>query len=477
MIKFKDTRINEIELVKYGAWCESYFKHLERKPILLSSVKNAAEYYSEESEEQGYVLRLNNEIVGLIHIGLSCDEKDLEVELEYTKFNFDEKRIWTERIVNGLERLNTDKRSVYVCVHDVKLTFSPVVTRFFTFAKTSNYTKENIYHRIVKRVVGEMKSYEEAFMKAKYWTQTMTLKPQYKNDGDLEDAITDNLMSPEQLFNYVDKIAWLNINGSKKYVEHIGFGCDGEVCYKRELCGHKAYKNYTTFQVKYSVANPTYGLKAVKVSGNKRLKFISNSGALVNDTYVNENLHIQTRFKPGKDTKRSFDTCRNGIDTKTSINLGFNESGGFDHFHMDLDTYRHHRHHGRSRVNGTYMLRIRRYVKGTIKVEFYFVHRDGRHNNMLELIDSSYYPTTNDENTLMVIQELVKQIISLVNSKEHDRGYIFLEPMSIDEMLSLASEVDNITKDIQDQIDGQLIKDYIADNNIDASNVKQKIYK
>ncbi len=484
MIKFRNFSIDELRFVKYADWCNEYFKGCHHEIKLLPMVRNASKLYSEESEEQGYVIGLNDvgmDIIGLARIGTSASEEDLEVALEFTEGDTDTRRYWVQKIIHSLEALNYDKKKIYVSIYnrDVKLN-NVFFKRCQSSPRTLDYVKSNDSYPVMMRIINEMQSYEEALTQTgRYWVEYASLRPNYRDDMTLNQALLKHDIPSDDIFTYADKVAWKDIKGSGKYTDHIGFKADGTVVYRRCLRSLKEPTAYTTFSLKYNVASSCFGLKAFSSNKNGKTRFTTNSdvrnGYILADTYVDDNLHIASKKIGSNDAMRTFTSVSTGVDTKTSIALAFKENGTFDYCYVDFDSYSNRRHQNKRLVNGTYMLRIRRWGRNAIKANFYFTKRDGKHESLFTNPDAEI--PFDDLTSLPLLQRMIDEVLAIVNRRESAKGYNYTRPMSLRKMLKVANRVDEVTTSIQTNIAGPYIKDSMDEQQIVADSIKEKILK
>ena len=107
------------KFVKYSDEYEKLLSEFNNPNIkILSCVKSFPTTYSELSEEQSYlILNIIDRCIGIIFIGTSCDEKDLEIKIQLDETKFSSARelcFITDEIVDRLGYCFRDKDYIEV---------------------------------------------------------------------------------------------------------------------------------------------------------------------------------------------------------------------------------------------------------------------------------------------------------------------------------------------------------------------------
>ena len=122
-ISLNDNKGRMYYLIKYSDEFKSKEKEMKNfDEWLVKEVLGRPSSLSELSEEQGYMLLdESSELLGLVKIGTSCDEKDLELELEFS----DEKLPFLENklevfytLLDKLELFFYDKNNIEIQIHN-----------------------------------------------------------------------------------------------------------------------------------------------------------------------------------------------------------------------------------------------------------------------------------------------------------------------------------------------------------------------
>ena len=381
-MKYRSITLNgnsesQYSLIKYN---DEYKYHLEElrkmNNELVDYVENCPKIYSENSEEQSYmIMRDNRDCVGAIYISTSTDEKNLEIKVHFIEKYF----VSAEHIVKNIEKLVEslglyfyDKENI-----EIQLVNNIDLSKFnkYKFKKkiydenlTTYIFSNEVNNKLIPSLINEINGTEKNLIEWKqYWMQQINLF----NHRDLSWVIDEPLLeeydkgtiSLEEIFYKADSIYWYNIK-SKKAIRSIGFNRDGHIYLNKRFFDGM-------YSINYYIQNDGFVFHIENQTNHNYLVLDEND-------YYTQIKTNNIRIHTSKETKKKTINYASPVINKSSISieLMLDENSQIERCHIDFRT-----HKSRNKINGLYALRIEpRFNKLTLN----YIGRNGYRGPSLE---------------------------------------------------------------------------------------------
>ena len=483
-MKYRSITLNgnyqsQYSLIKYN---DEYKHHLEElrklNKELADSVENCPKIYSEDSEEQSYmIMRDNRDCVGAIYIGTSTNEKNLEIKVHFNELHF----ISEEHIVKTVEKL-VESLSIYFYNKEnieIQLVNNIDLSKYnkYKFKKKiyaqnlTTYIFSNEYnYKLIPTLIDEINGTEKNLIDWKqYWMQQIN----FYNHRDLSWNIDESLLekynkgtiSLEEIFYKADSIYWYNIK-SKKNIRSIGFNRDGHIYLNKRFFDG-------TYSINYYIQNDGFVFHAENQTNHNYL--VVNE----NDYYTQiktNNIKIHTSKETKKKTINYVSPVINN--SSISIELVLNENNEIERCHVEFRT-----HKGNGKINGLYALRIYpRFNKLTLN----YIGRNGYRGPSLEdlLEIKSLIKIKPGKLTFELINEIIKESIIVIKQMAGltQRQIINLEgPYNISYLMDIEKQIIDFVKQTKGEIPlphlQENIDKFIETYSKDKAEVKKKVLK
>ena len=420
-MKYRSITLNgnsesQYSLIKYN---DEYKYHLEElrklNKELADYVENCSKIYSENSEEQSYmIMRDNRDCVGAIYISTSTDEKKLEIKVCFNEKYF----VSSEHIVKNIEKLVEslglyfyDKENIEIqLVNNIDLSkFNKYKFKKKIYDKSlTTYVFSNEgNNKLIKALIDEINGTEKNLIEWKqYWMQQINLR----NHRDLSWVIDEPLLeeydkgtiSLEEIFYKADSIYWYGIE-SNKSIRNISFNKDGHIYLD------KFSKNYDGihYSIDYYVLNDGCTFHIENQTNYNYLVLDEN------DYYTQiktNNIKIHTSKENKKKTINYVSPVINK--SSISIELILDENSQIERCHIDFRT-----HKSRNKINGLYALRINPGYYNDFSLNY--ISRNGikEQNFVYSLPITLFEEIISSGLTFELVNEIINESIKIIKLK------------------------------------------------------------
>ena len=483
-MKYRNITLNgnidsQYSLIKYN---DEYKYHLEElrklNKELADSVENCPKIYSENSEEQSYmIMRDNRDCVGAIYIGTSTNEKNLEIKVHFNEKYFKSPEHIAkiiEMLIDSLSLYFYDKENIEIhLVNNIDLSkynkykfkkkiYDQNLTTYI-FSNECNY-------KLIPALIDEINGTEKNLIDWKQsWTQQINLYNHrdlsWKIDKQLLDEYANHSISLEEIFYKADSIYWYNIK-SKKNIRSIGFNRDGHIYLNKRFFDG-------TYSINYYIQNDGFVFHTENQTNHNYLVVDENN-------YFTQIKTNNIKIHTGKETKKKIinyvsPTINN---SSISIELVLNENNEIERCHVDFRT-----HKGNGKINGLYALRI--YPRFN-KISLNYISRNGYRGPSLEdlLEIKSLIKIKPGKLTFELINEIIKESIIVIKQMAGltQRQIINLEgPYNISYLMDIEKQIIDFVKQTKGEIPlphlQENIDKFIETYSKDKAEVKRKVLK
>lgn len=484
-MKYRSITLNgnsesQYSLIKYN---DEYKYHLEElrkmNNELVDYVENCPKIYSENSEEQSYmIMRDNRDCVGAIYISTSTDEKNLEIKVHFNENYF----VSSEHIVKNIEKLVEslglyfyDKENI-----EIQLVNNIDLSKFNKYKFKKKIYDKNLTtyifsnegnNKLIPALIDEINGTEKNLIEWKqYWMQQINLR----NHRDLSWVIDEPLLeeydkgtiSLDELFYKADSMYWYNIK-SKKAIRSIGFNRDGHI-----------YLNKRFFDGMYSINYYIQNDGFVFYTEN-----YTNDDYLVldeNDYYTQiktNNIRIHT----SKETKKKTINYVSPVINKSSISIELilDENSQIDRCHIDFRT-----HKGNGKINGLYALRINPGYYEEFSLNY--ISRNGikEQNFVYSLPIHLFEEIISRGLTFELVNEMINESIKIIKLKamlKHRQSINIEGTYNISYVIDIEKQIIDFIKQIKGEIPlphlQENIEKFIETYSKDKEQLKKKVLK
>ena len=484
-MKYRSITLNgnsdsQYSLIKYN---DEYKYHLEElrklNNELADYVENCPKIYSENSEEQSYMIMCDNrDCVGAIYIGTSTDEKNLEIKVHFNEKYFES----TEHIVKNIEKLVEslglyfyDKENI-----EIQLVNNIDLSKFNKYKFKKKVYDENLTtyifsnegnNKLIKALIDEINGTEKNLIEWKqYWMQQINLF----NHRDLSWVIDEPLLeeydkgtiSLEEIFYKADSIYWYNIK-SKKAIRSIGFNRDGHIYLNKRFFDGM-------YSINYYIQNDGFVFHIENQTNHNYLVLDENNCYTQIKT---NNITIHT----SKETKKKTINYVSPVINKSSISieLMLDENSQIERCNIDFRT-----HKSRNKINGLYALRINPGYYNDFSLNY--ISRNGYRGPSLEdlLEIKSLIKIKPGKLTFELINEIIKESIIVIKQMAGltQRQIINLEgPYNISYLMDIEKQIIDFVKQTKGEIPlphlQENIDKFIETYSKDKSENKKKVLR
>lgn len=454
-MKYRSITLNgnsesQYSLIKYN---DEYKYHLEEliklNKELADYVENCPKIYSENSEEQSYmIMRDNRDCVGAIYIGTSTDEKNLEIKTHFNEKYF----VSEEHIVKNIEKLVEslglyfyDKENI-----EIQLVNNIDLSKFnkYKFKKkiydenlTTYIFSNEINNKLIPALIDEINGTEKNLIDWKqYWMQQINLCNRYdiswEIDKPLLDEYAEGTISLEEIFYKADSIYWYNIK-SKKAIRSIGFNRDGHIYLNKRFFDGM-------YSINYYIQNDGFVFHTENQDNHNYLVIDENNYYTQIKT---NNIKIHTSKETKKKTINYVSPTKNN--SSISIELILDKNNQIERCHIDFRT-----HKGNGKINGLYALRI--YPRFN-KITLNYISRNGYKGRSLEdLLETYWYKESHPiELPFEFINEIINQSEMVINqvSFVHQKQKIDLDKLyNISYIMDIEKQIIDFIKQTKGEI-------------------------
>lgn len=487
-MKYRSITLNgnsesQYSLIKYN---DEYKYHLEElrkmNNELADYVENCPKIYSENSEEQSYmIMRNNRDCVGAIYISTSTDENNLEIKVHFNEKYF----VSAEHIVKNIEKLVEslglyfyDKENI-----EIQLVNNIDLSKFNKYKFKKKIYDENLItyifsnkgnYKLIKALIDEINGTEKNLIDWKqYWMQQINLR----NHRDLSWVIDEPLLEEydkgtiplEEIFYKADSIYWYGIE-SNKSIRNISFNRNGNISLD------KRSKDYNGIHYSISYHILTDG-------------FVFHTANLINHNYLvlDENdyyTQIKTnniKIHTSKETKKKTINYVSPVINKSSISieLVLNENNEIERCHVDFRT-----HKGNGKINGLYALRINPgYYK---EFSLNYISRNGikEQNFVYSLPIHLFEEIISRGLTFELVNEMINESIKIIKLKamlKHRQSINIEGTYNISYVIDIEKQIIDFIKQIKGEIPlphlQENIEKFIETYSKDKEQLKKKVLK
>lgn len=416
-MKYRSITLNgniefQYSLIKYN---DKYKYHLEElrkmNNELVDYVENCPKIYSENSEEQSYmIMRDNRDCVGAIYISTSTDEKKLEIKVHFNEKYF----VSSEHIVKNIEKLVEslglyfyDKENI-----EIQLVNNIDLSKFNKYKFKKKVYDENLTtyifsnegnHKLIPALINEINETEKNLIDWKqFWMQRINLRNRddlsWKIDEPLLEEYKKGTIPLQEIFYKADSIYWYGIE-SNKSTRNITFNRNGQIYLGKESKDDDGIH----YSIDYYVLNDGFVFHTENNANNNY--FVLDENPYYTQIKTN-NIKIHT----SKETKRKTINYVSPMvnNCSISIELVLDENDTIEKCHIDFRT-----HKGNGKINGLYALRIEpRFNKLTLN----YISRNGYKGPSLEdfLQIKSLIKIKPGKLTFELINEIIKESIIVI---------------------------------------------------------------
>lgn len=446
---------SQYSLVKYTDEYKKYLDEiLEMDKYLAQSVINGPKSFSIDSTSQSYMIFAGvQNLVGLIQINTSADEKNLEIELELDtqRFHSQEHILDViEQIVESLKLYFYDKKYIEIKIlNDIDLSqykYYKYSKRIYDEKLTTYICSNEINNILIPRLINEISLTEKNLTNwGESWYQSIDWDELNYFDKELVKSIEDGSATLEELVIKVKSMAWTGIT-SKRGNRSIEFSRDGSVQFSK-------ISNNVSNGIKY---NFSYNL----LNNGFNLKY--NRGFRKNNLEIEEGQFLtHINMKPlnitySKDNKRKKIEYVSDVVSNSSIKLELwlNDDMEIENCYVDFRT-----HKNNGKIKGIYTLRLNTkslYDKFSIR----FISRKGdRYSNFigeLETQDKELFASLMEGKlTLELIDDIIKKLIPIINkkaSRNNSQCISSNNEVIISNFIEMENKVINLLKEIKGEI-------------------------
>lgn len=423
-MRYKSITLNDNkELIKYSLvkYNEEYQTQLEEikamNKELADYVEKCPKIYSELSDHQSYMIFYGaTNCVGVINIGTSTDEKDLEIKVQFIEEKFERKiRIVDalEQLINSLGMYCYERENIEIhLLNDIDLekVNEYKYKKNCLFENVTTYITSNKYnHRLFSALLNEIKETKRNLMDWKQnWGQKLVIDEknlQIPLDEPLVEEIENGTIPFEEIFYKIKNIVWYGINSTKSK-RNIIFAQNGQIYFTKKQKG----SDKNNYEFLYNILRGGFEFK--------KTTWIKNMGLEIDENRVwtkikSDNLKV-VFFKKDKIKIIQY---KSPIVDNSSISLQVykNEQDEIERCYVEFRTHKNRKH----KINGLYDLRILS-TSDNHSFGLEFISRKGSKydvfNDELSKLDEPLFSTILNGNlTLEIIDELIKKMIPIIN--------------------------------------------------------------
>ena len=455
-------------LIKYS---EKYTKHLEEfrriNPELSKDVEMCPKIYSELSEHQSYMIfRDNYACVGIIYIGTSIDEKNLEVKVQFDEKCFQTKNdivALIEQLIDSLGLYFYNKESI-----EIELLNNIDLSQYkrFKFKKKLYDEKLTTYiysnkgnNTLIPALITEISETESKLTSwNQYWMQQIDLTTSQDIDYDygIDDALieeyTKGTIPLQEIFYKANALFWLGIE-SKNCIRKINFSGNGAIMFDK----YSKDPNGIHYNFKYNVLGEWFEFKTYDIVNDTQLTIDENSVYTRIKSKGLTNIEIFKNKENGKKKISYTGPIKNS--TSIWVELVFDEDESIERCYIDFRT-----HKGNGKISGLYALRI---IPGNIFSKFALNHigRSGNRSfDFSHLLPTEVLNATiPGELTIELVNEIINKTIPVINQISGTKH----KPFILSEEKHLEPNITETEKQIIDfikQIKGEIPLPHLQEN-------------
>ena len=457
-MKYRSITLNgnsesQYSLIKYN---DEYKYHLEElrkmNNELADYVENCPKIYSENSEEQSYmIMRDNRDCVGAIYISTSTDEKNLEIKVHFNEKYF----VSSEHIVKNIEKL-VESLGLYFYNKEnieIQLVNNIDLLKFNKYKFKKKIYDENLTtyifsnegnNKLIPALIDEINGTEKNLTDWKqFWMQQINLF----NHRDLSWVIDEPLLeeydkgtiSLEEIFYKADSIYWYNIK-SNKSIRNISFNRSGHIYLD------KFSKNYDGihYSIDYYVLNDGCTFHTENQDNNY---FVLDENNYYTQIKTN-NIKIHTSKETKKKTINYVSPTINK--SSISIELILDEFDKIDRCHIDFRT-----HKGNGKINGLYALRINPGYYNDFSLNY--ISRNGikEQNFVYSLPITLFEGIISSGLTFELVNEIINESIKIIKLKamlKHRQSVNIEGTYNISYVMDIEKQIIDFIKQIKGEI-------------------------
>ena len=487
-MKYRNITLNgnyqsQYSLIKYN---DEYKYHLEElrklNKELADYVENCPKIYSENSEEQSYmIMRNNRDCVGAIYIATSTNELNLEIKVHFNEKYFES----PEHIVKNIEKL-VESLSLYFYDKEnieIQLVNNIDLSKFnkYKFKKkiydenlTTYIFSNEVNNKLIPSLINEINGTEKNLIDWKqYWFQQINLRNHrdlsWKIDEPLLEEYDKETISLDELFYKADSIYWYGIE-SNKSIRNISFNKDGHIYLD------KFSKNYDGihYSIDYYVLNDGFVFRTSNFS-NK------NYFVLDENNYYTQIKTNNIKIHTSKETKKKTINYVSPTINKSSISIELilDENSQIERCHIDFRT-----HKSRNKINGLYALRIRPGYYNDFSLNY--ISRDGikEQNFVYSLPITLFEGIISSGLTFELVNEIINESIKIIKLKamlKHRQSVNIEGTYNISYIMDIEKQIIDFIKQTKGEIPlphlQENIEKFIETYSKDKVETKKKVLK
>ena len=339
-------------LVKYSD--EYRCKEREIKtytPSLADTILTAPTTFSELSDHQGYMLlNENSELLGLVSIGTSTDEKDLELEVEFSEERLPSKRnkvnaLYT--LLDAIELYFNDKDNIEIRLHN-EIDLSMVnLLKFSRMPYSEDYVTyrcKNSKKELISKLLEEIQysNGERRNVKINYGPVDFSV------DHELMEEVENGNVPLTELFSKVQSIKWTDMVDLSKNRTVLA-SRDGNMNVT-EVTGYIGSYPESKYTYKYNLERPGFTLTGELFDG------VDYTDVEIEDNrYYTKVSYDRMTFMKAKKSGRTKISYRGPVIGDTSIDFeAYGENDEIRKINIDI----RNKKRSTGKTNGTYSLRF-----------------------------------------------------------------------------------------------------------------------
>lgn len=436
---------SKYKFIKYSA---KYEKQLNQNnnfnSFLVRAVKECPYIYSEESEHQAYMIFDGSMLIGLIYIGTSCDEQNLEIELELSEDKCSKDSIpnIVDDIIDSLGYFFYAKKAIQINLLNGYQLDPNKYCKERISENTTFYIINNKYYPYMLNLLNEMASLESALKDKSEVYTVMCEQDGYIIDKKMYLDYRSGNISLNHLFTCLNKVIF-NVD-RQRYTKKASFINNGTIVYKKES---KERYAYFTDVVEYGINSKEFSV--ISINNKAKIGFLETE--CNRDISVNgDTLHYD---KENNTKLYKFNRILN-YNAKLTGELKLDSNERLISCYIDIYCFKD----STMKINGIYMLRI-----DNNRNMILLTSRKGNKKVIDKAFDKQII--MGESISLNMLEDIIKRMLKSINMDAN---------ISLNELFTMENSVNKALNRIAYDTDLPYLKELLIDSTKNIN--KQKKY-